>query len=559
VDERREPFLLAALVVVAALFLGIRLGSAPLERAEIYFVDAARAMVESGDYLVPRYRGEPFFDKPALTYWLMAGAFRLFGFHLAAARLVPVAAALVVLVATAWLGRLLFDRRTGLLGACVLATTLLFLSFGRVAMSDMLLAAWSTLAVALGVVALRRTERVSPLLMTALGAALGLGFLTKGPVALLLPGLGLIVFARRERRWVPRASALGWALAVAAFVLLGLGWFAALYARLGAAPLAYFFLRENLERFAGETYDADRSPFYYLGAYLAVGLPWSLVFPLAAVRAREGGRFLLLWMGLMAVPLSLSRGKIDYYLLPLAPAGALIVARYLAAGEWRRLDRVWLRAVAVVFAALVGALAWSFQALPGEWLAGDAARLALVGVVALIAASSVLFVVRPTPARLLATLGGGTAALFVLLVAAFLPAFRRAQPNARVVEDVARELAYRKEAAVAVCVDVARVQRDTLFFLRRPMEERCDLWSVAASRVPYLILATPNEARSLAALPTLREVGLYRALPATALTLRGLIDGPQPESFLLLANFATNEPMAEARRKKERRRALKDE
>jgi 4-amino-4-deoxy-L-arabinose transferase-like glycosyltransferase len=66
----------AALLLLAAGLLLPGLGAAPFERAEIYFLDAARAMVESGDWLVPRYRGEPFFDKPALAYWLMAARAR---------------------------------------------------------------------------------------------------------------------------------------------------------------------------------------------------------------------------------------------------------------------------------------------------------------------------------------------------------------------------------------------------------------------------------------------------------------------------------------------------
>jgi len=259
------------------------------------------------------------------------------------------------------------------------------------------------------------------------------------------------------------------------------------------------------------------------------------------------------------VPLSLSRGKLDYYLLPLAPAGALIVARYLRQGDGRRLDRAWVRGAAAVFTMLVGAAAWAAHRLPLEWLPGGAARGALLLVVALVCLGTVLVWVRPRPARLLATLGGGAAAVFVLFATAFLPAFRSAQPNARVVEDVARELAYRKEARLAACADTARVQRDLLFFLRLSVEERCDLWSVAASRVPYLIVATPNEAQALAAVPTLREVGLYRALPATALSFRGILAGPQPESLLLLANFPTSDPVAEVKRKKDRRKALKDE
>jgi len=58
-----------ALVVLALLALVLpSLGQAPLERAEIYFLDAARGMVETGDWVVPRYQGEPFFDKPPLVY-----------------------------------------------------------------------------------------------------------------------------------------------------------------------------------------------------------------------------------------------------------------------------------------------------------------------------------------------------------------------------------------------------------------------------------------------------------------------------------------------------------
>ena len=107
----------------------------PFVNAEILLMDGARGMVETGDWLVPRYQGEPFFDKPALTYWLMAAAFRAFGFSLGAGRLVSALAALASVAATAWLGRLLLGRRPALYGALALGTTLLVLSFGRVAMS----------------------------------------------------------------------------------------------------------------------------------------------------------------------------------------------------------------------------------------------------------------------------------------------------------------------------------------------------------------------------------------------------------------------------------------
>ncbi len=530
-----------------------------MERAEIYFVDAARAMVESGDYLVPRYKGEPFFDKPPLTYWLMAFAFEAFGFQLWAARLVPVGAALALLAATAWVGRLLFDRETATRGVVVLGTTLLFLSFGRVAMSDMLLAAWSTAAFALGLTAFRAAPRASAAVMGALGAVLGLGFLTKGPIALLLPGLGLLLLARVHRRVVPRAAFSSWTLALTLAAVLGLGWFAAVYLRLGAEPLRYFFLRENLQRFAAETYDNHRSPFYYLGAYLAVGLPWSLLFPLAAARAQGEARLLLGWMGLMVLPHSLYRGKIDYYLLPLLPAGALIVAAYLGQERRTALDRAWTRGAAAVFAVLLCAALGLVSGAPAEWLPVGPWPLALGGVAVFALASTAAVVMRPMPRRILLAFAGSTALAVLALVSSFLPAFHAGQPNRAVLEDVTRELAYRPDAAIMACEDAARVQRDILFATRRAVEQRCDLWSVAPFGRPYLILATPREASSLARIPALREVRRYRTLPAAVLTLRGFLEGPEVGFVHLLANYPTADPVAEAKRKKERRQALQEE
>ena len=114
----------------------------------------ATLMADSGD----PHPAEVSFVQPALTYWLMATAFRLLGPTLAAGRLVSALAALALIAGTAWVGRLLLDRRAALFGAFALGTTLLVLSFGRVAMSDMLLSLWCTLAVGLAIAGLRTAE-----------------------------------------------------------------------------------------------------------------------------------------------------------------------------------------------------------------------------------------------------------------------------------------------------------------------------------------------------------------------------------------------------------------
>ncbi len=540
------------------------LGTAPLERAEIYFLDAARAMVESGDWVVPQYEGRPFFDKPVLSYWLMAAAMKGLGTTAGAARLVPVLASVGVVLAAAWLGTLLYDRRSALASALVLATTLAFLSFARVAMSDMLLTLWTTLAVALAVLAFR--PGAPGWTVPMLGAVAGLGFATKGPIALLVPGLAvLLLLWENRRRPVPcGAGAIG--LGVLAFLALGLGWFVLLYLRLGTEPLVYFFFRENLERFAGEAYDVGRPFWFYPPAYLAEGLPWSPFLPIALwrlLRSRQGddaarARFLALWVALVLVPLSLSRGKIDYYLLPVYPALSLLIGRYLSAVPWQRADRRWAAAVLVAEASALAFLLARPPHIPDEWLPAAGPRGLLVIVGALGAAALVAVAARPRAARVTAVLAALVAAAWLVLVAFFLPAFAAAQPNRAIVSDVARERQYRPGLRMAFCSDPTRVRRDVLLHVRLAATAECDLWALAGSREPYLLLATPAQDASFRADGRYREVARYRYLPARALTLEGLFAVRDAGEIVLGANFTTGDPVAERKRKREYRRAIQE-
>ena len=547
----------AALLLAVAAVLLPRLGAAPFERAEIYFLDAARGMVESGDWIVPRYQGRPFFDKPALAYWLMAASMTAWGPTATAGRLVSALAAVATVAATLWLGTLVAGRRAALYGSFVLATTVGFLSFGRLAMSDMLLALWCTTAVALGVRAFGADRGAATLPL--LGAVLGLGFLTKGPIALLLPAFALALLARAARRegrpWPPSGA---WVGAAAVFAPIALGWFAAVAWRLGPEPIRYFFLSENLERFAGETYDAARPAWYYLGAYLALGLPWSPLLALPLARAWRGGdrtlRFLLGWAALMLVPLSLSRGKIDYYLLPLLPALSLAIGRVLA-DEWltweRRLVQAWL----VVVAALAAAAAWVPMELPAPWRPAPVAHVSCAAVVLAGIALCLWAAARPRAARAAAGAGGLTAALALFAAVFFVPAFTAAQPQRTIVDEVSAELRYRPDAELVVCEDPARVQRTVLFETRRAGHERCDLWAAATDDAPALFVLDAEEHQSVGRV--LRAISTHEYLPADTLTLRGLLSPPAPAQLYLAANFSTERPEARFRENREYKAAVR--
>ena len=519
-------------------------------------------MVESGDWIVPHYEGEPFFDKPILSYWLMAAAMEALGTTAGAARLVPVLAAVGLVLATAWLGTLLFDRRSALAGSVVLATTLAFLSFARVAMSDMLLALFSTLAVALAVLAYR--PGAPSVVVPLLGAVAGLGLATKGPIAVLIPGVAILLLLLEKRRLPEVASPRALALGTLAFALVGFGWFALVYRRLGAEPLAYFFLRENLQRFAAQTYDTGRPLWFYGPSYLALGLPWSPLLPLALVRllgpadpeAKTSARLLALWPLVVLVPLSLSRGKLDYYLLPLIPAVSLLVGRYLASTAWDAVDRGWARVVLLVEAAALALVLLRPPLVPAEWLPGPPGRSVMRAVLAAGVLVLVVAAVRPSARRVLAAPAAVVAAIWLVLVVLFLPSFSASQPNGEIVKDVARERQYRPDLRMAYCSDPTRVRRDILLEVRLAAVAECDLWSLAGSREPYLLLATPAQNASFRVDPRYRHVATYRYLPAEAFTFGGLFSLREPGEIMLGANFPTDDPVAEVKKKRDYRKML---
>jgi 4-amino-4-deoxy-L-arabinose transferase-like glycosyltransferase len=521
-------------------------------------MDGARAMVERGDFLVPYFQGQPFFDKPILTYWLIAFPFAVLGPGFTAARLFAAAAALLTVWVTVSLGRRLFGEKAALAAGLVLTTTLTFVTFGRLAMSDGLLTLFTTLAVLLG---LRLLDTRSSRTALALGTVLGLGFATKGPVAWLMAGIPLLLawWPRRREGGPARPSAL--ALAALLCLAISGAWFLLVYGRLGGEPLRYFFLKENLERFAGPAYDVGRPFWYYPPAYLLTGLPWSLVLvpALRDVRRSDPSWWLALWVALALVPLSLSRGKLDYYLLPLYPALTLLIGRWLTQEAWGAFDRAFAR-IALAAAGLGFAAAAFLPArFDTAWLPSPSVCVLFQVVAVLGALLAFAAAVRPSGRLTSVALAAPPLALGWLLGAAFLPAFRVGQPNQQIAEDVARERAFRREAQVVACADPARVERDILFEARVAVERRCDLWDVAPSREPYLFLLRPEEHLSLSRLPGFREVARYRYLPAATLTLSGLLAPREPQLVILAANFATDDPVAERRRRKLRKQELREE
>lgn len=330
------------LVLVALVLVGAGLGLRdPWPADEPRFASLARDMVASGDWLFPRVGGDLYQDKPPLYFWLLAGAWALFGGFRGWFLLPSLIAAAGTLLLVYDLGRRLSGPQAGLLSAITLASTLQFLLAMRGAQIDGTLCLVTTLAL----YGLLRHALLGPAWgwYAVGGLAAGLGVITKGvgflPILVLLPAAWM-----RRRGWVGLAphgqGGLRWVLAPVALLAGICVWFVpmmiAVALRGSPEVIAYrdeILFQQTLTRYAGAWHHAAPWHYFFTEVIPPLWLPWSvLLFWLvpqwrAAWRARDARVWLpLAWVLIVIFFFTLSAGKRGVYLLPALPALALAAA-----------------------------------------------------------------------------------------------------------------------------------------------------------------------------------------------------------------------------------------
>jgi 4-amino-4-deoxy-L-arabinose transferase-like glycosyltransferase len=330
----RRPVLLLVLLAGVTFLAG--LGRPAIgDSDEAFYAEAGREMVESGDWLTPHYNYETRFQKPVLFYWLVGTAYALGGLGEAQARFFAALAGLGLALLTFVAGRRAFGEESGLLAGAIVATSFGYFSIGRLALPDLPLAFFVTLTILATLAGTVDRDRHAGRWLLLAGAAAGCGFLTKGPVALVVPALVLVPIWVRERdrlRIDWRAAAGGAALAAA----IGLPWYVAMAWVHGRTYLDSFFVGDNLERFATSRFNDPRPFWFYLPIVVGGMLPWT---PLAAAACpdvvawvRRRGRLpdgtwrLLAWSALPLAFFTASIGKQPRYVLPILPPLALLLA-----------------------------------------------------------------------------------------------------------------------------------------------------------------------------------------------------------------------------------------
>jgi 4-amino-4-deoxy-L-arabinose transferase-like glycosyltransferase len=269
--SRRTITLLLALGASVYLF-GLFIPVMDIDAAQ--YASISREMSESGRYLTVFDRGQNYLDKPPLLFWLSALSFKLLGVSTAAYKLPSLLFILLGFYATFRLAARLFDRRTGLLSAALLASCEAFIYFTNDVRTDALLAA-SVIVAIWQIVEFSISKKPMHFLFGFLGIALAM--LSKGPIGLMVPALALGSYFVGKRDF--RMLFKWYWLAGAALVLVFLSpmlW--GLYRQFGMQGIKFYFWTQSFGRLTGENVFKDSTGyFFFVHTFLWAFLPWMLL------------------------------------------------------------------------------------------------------------------------------------------------------------------------------------------------------------------------------------------------------------------------------------------
>jgi 4-amino-4-deoxy-L-arabinose transferase-like glycosyltransferase len=358
-------------VLLAALSFFAGLGRGAIgDNDEAFYAESAREMVESGNWVTPHFNYEPRFQKPALYYWLTATLFAITGPNEFAARFFAALAGVGLVLVTTACGRRWYDESVGLLAGAIAATTFGYFALARMALPDLPLAFFVSFSIWTAFVATLERERNPRKWLLLAAAAAALGFLVKGPLAVLLPTMVVVPILLMERRSF-NVNFADIVLAALLFLAIALPWYLVMWMQHGTEYLVGFFIGDNYERFATSRFNDPRPWWFYLPIAAGGLLPWT---PLAltwlaplmqfATRRRDIGTLdlrLILWALLPLAFFTLSVGKQPRYILPVLPPLALLLASAVIerTSEWRSVDGVRRRPrpnTAVALGCLLGGL-----------------------------------------------------------------------------------------------------------------------------------------------------------------------------------------------------------
>ena len=345
--RRRELAIKILLFIICGILFTYHLGSAlPIIESEKFYFQSVKEMFARHDWITPYYQGRFRFQKPILFYWLVSLSYLAFDINNFGVRFPSAIFGIFTVIFTFNIGRKLFDRKTGALAAGILATTAIFFMYSRYASPDMALTFFVTYSIYLFLKGSKSTEEKKGF-FTLFFIVLGLGTMNKGYVGFLLPLIIIFFYIISTKKW-KLLKTMNFPMGLFIILAIGLPWYLVMYKLHGEKYVEHILIRETMMRVF---YAPDNEVglmflknyckrfFYYIPILLGWFAPYSLFLPGAIIdsfksrktysREKDSYKLMLSFFFGIFVFFTLISVKEYHYMLPIAPACALIIARYL--------------------------------------------------------------------------------------------------------------------------------------------------------------------------------------------------------------------------------------
>ncbi|MBW1855328.1 MAG: glycosyltransferase family 39 protein [Deltaproteobacteria bacterium] len=330
ITEKKWVFVLI-LCAVSGFFIFYQLGARNFcdIRKESRRAEIAREMVDGGDWLIPHLNNQVILTKPPLYYWSVALASGKTGVTELTSRIPSAISGIGTILFTFLIGSLFFNPSTGFFAGLILLTTNLFYLQARYAELDTMLTFFTTGAIYYFIRGYQKPEKLtsSSILFFLF---LGLGTMTKGPFAFTVPLIPITLWLLRNKE-LHLLKSKKFLISIIVFFAVLLPWCLAISFK--RPQFVSVVLVETLAKYA-TGYAHARPFFYYFEKFWKLFFPWSLLLPFSCLliltnplkEKRKELVFLLLWFLANFLFFSISKSKRGFYLLPLTPCVALLVA-----------------------------------------------------------------------------------------------------------------------------------------------------------------------------------------------------------------------------------------
>ncbi len=331
------------LLIAAAIMLVSCLGSREIWTQEHRWADIVFGMLYHHDFLHPSLDGVDYYDKPLLSYWLIAGFAYVSGeLTTWALRLPSALAGLLAVWSIYQLGHDLKNRQLGLLAGWLLTTTFYFIFWARTSSADMLNMAGTLFAVAWYFktkTQARFFDYVIFFLILAFTA------LCKGLVGPVVACLAIFPDLVMKNEWKKHLRISLFVAIIPAAIIYILPFWASAHmgnAHYGENGLTLVY-RENILRFF-QPFDHE-GPLYTYFIYLPVYLlPWTIFFIPALFSLKPhwknfsaNSKWMVWAVLLLFIFFTLSGSRRNYYILSVVPFAILLTADWILMSAKRSL------------------------------------------------------------------------------------------------------------------------------------------------------------------------------------------------------------------------------